>query len=455
MNHDFTQADRWTQLTFTEDDPAHADVDRWVDIMRRTQSQGLCISAGGYTAYYPTAIPYHHRSNRLGQRDLFGEMVDAARSLGMTVMARIDPHAVHPDAASAHPEWLALDERGEPMRHRRFADAWFTCPFGPYHREVIPAIAREIVRDYGVDAIFANRWEGHGGISYSDAARRSFRTETGLELPERADATDPAWPAYVQWRRRQLTELITIWNTAVRAERPGCLFIPNRGAMLLRDLDAEVAAPYYPTFFIDKQGREPGEAIWAAGRVGRRSRGSYPDRPVRLITSVGPEHPSHRWKDSVDSAAELKTWIVDGFVHGATPWFTKFSASIHDDRWIEPIVEAFGLHATVEQLFAQTAPTADVAVLDVLAVDDRNPFDAYNADSASENGFHHGLLEARIPFEYLDATSLGDGGSSGTLERFSCPGPPHDIGSPGGDRARHPPVRSRRRLRVGRSSLLA
>ena len=415
MKSGIAAANRWTQLTFTEDDPSSFDLDRWVDIVLRTKSNGACISAGGYIAYYPTAIPFHHRSRELGDRDLFGEFVEAANSLGVTVMARVDPHAVHEDAATAHPEWLHRDAGGDAVRHRTFPDAWLTCPFTSYYDQVIADIAREIVENYDVGAVFANRWEGPGEIPFSDAARRSFRSESGLELPVRPDHADPAWPQYVHWRRRRLSELIALWNRAVRDVRPSTCFIPNRGAMLLRDLDAEVVGPYYPAFFVDKQGRHLGEAIWEAGRVGRRCRGSFPGRPVSLITSVGPEHHLHRWKDSVNSADELKTWIVEGFVNGATPWFTKFSASIRDDRWIDPIADAFHLHATVEPVFEQTRPVADIALLDSVAVDDRNPTGAYSTESSAENGFYQALLEARIPFEYVDADYVGPA----NLEDFS------------------------------------
>ena len=406
MTSDIAAANRWTQLTFTEDDPASFDMDHWVDIMVRTKSNGACISAGGYVAYYPTEVPFHYKSRELGDRDLFGEFVEAANSLGITVMARVDPHAIHEDAATAHPEWLHRDAGGDAVRHWTFPDAWLTCPFTAYYDDVISEIAREIVGNYAVGAVFANRWEGPGQLPFSEAARRSFRNESGRELPLRPDRADPAWSDYVHWRRRRLTELIAVWNRAVRDVRPSASFIPNRGAMLLRDLDAEVVGPYYPAFFVDKQGRHPGEAIWVAGRVGRRSRGSFPDRPVSLITSVGPEHHLHRWKDSVNSADELRTWIVEGFVNGATPWFTKFSAAIHDDRWIDPIVDAFNLHAIVEPAFEQTRPVADVAMLDSVAVDDRNHSGAYSAESQAENGFYQALLEARIPFEYVDATRV-------------------------------------------------
>ncbi len=68
--------------------------------------------------------------------------------------------------------------------------------------------------------------------------------------------------------------------------------------------------------------------IWYAGRVGKRIKGVFPDRPINLTTSVGPEQHTHRWKDSVDAPDELVTSIVNGFIHGADPWFTKFNARI-------------------------------------------------------------------------------------------------------------------------------
>ena len=113
----FRSATRWTQLTFAEDDPAHFDLDFWVETMRRTRSNALCLSAGGYIAYYPTKIDYHYRSAFLGDSDPFGELVEQARRLGMHVMARVDPHAIHGDAAEAHPEWLARDRDGQPIDH--------------------------------------------------------------------------------------------------------------------------------------------------------------------------------------------------------------------------------------------------------------------------------------------------------------------------------------------------
>src|SRR5919107_1388029 len=60
---------RWAQLTLAENDPGTYDPQFWLDYFRRTKADAVCLSAGGCVAYYPTAVPFHHRSEWLGQSD--------------------------------------------------------------------------------------------------------------------------------------------------------------------------------------------------------------------------------------------------------------------------------------------------------------------------------------------------------------------------------------------------
>ncbi len=399
-------ATRWTQVTFTEDDPGRMDIGFWTDVMRRSRSNASCISAGGYMAFYPTRIPHHYRSAALGDTDPFGDLVEASRSLDMAVMARVDPHAIHADALAAHPEWAALDEDGNPVEHWAFPGIFVTCPFGTYNREFTTEVAREIVREYDVDAIFANRWQGHG-ISYSEAAQRSFFDATGLHLP-RGPRTpdDPAWQAYPGWRRQQLSGLVGLWDDAVKDLKPHVRFFPNLGSVAVQDLERELVEEHYPMLFIDRQGRHGSEAPWSAGRNGKRSRSVFRDRPVGLITSVGPEEPVHRWKDSVGSPAETQAWIVDGFAQGLLPWFTKFKGEVLDTRWVQPVVDAFVLHERVEELLARTSIRADVAVLDPtrrMAAKAGAPLEVMHADNDLHgHGVYQALVEAGLPFEFVN-----------------------------------------------------
>lgn len=397
--HWYDGEQRWTQLTFVEDDPLTFDLDEWADVMDRTSSTAICISAGGYIAFYPTNIPLHYRSTHLGNRDLLGEVVDLARSRGMSVMARIDPHAVHQDVVDAHPEWIARTEDGEHFEHWAYPGTFVTDAYGDYNWEFTTAVAREVAAEYDVDAIFANRWQGHGP-SYTETARRLFRTASGLELPTSADpAGGEAWSTYHRWRRHRLSELVAHWDEQVRAVKPSVRFIPNLGSFAAGELDDSVARDHVPFFLVDHQARNEGETQWAAGRDAKRTRSIYPDKPVGLITSVGPESHGYRWKDSVNASAETVSWIVDGFVHGAFPWFTKFAARIHDTRWIDAVEHAFALHRDVARLWQDARPAAEVCVWDVDGplVDGRV--------RAAGSGIYQALVELRVPFEYINDRS--------------------------------------------------
>src|SRR5205085_1383231 len=99
-----------------------------------------CLSAGGIVAYYPTDVPFHHRSAFLGGTDPFGDLVKGCRALGMQVIARTDPHATREGTRAAHPDWIAAGRDGGPTRHWANPELWVTCALGPYNFVFMDAI---------------------------------------------------------------------------------------------------------------------------------------------------------------------------------------------------------------------------------------------------------------------------------------------------------------------------
>ena len=388
------------------------DPDWWIELFARTRSNATCLSAGGYIAYYPSKVPFHHVSTFIGDGDPFGRLVDGARAQNMHVMARVDPHAIHQDAADAHPEWIAHDKHGKPRRHWAFPEVWVTCAYGSYNAEYMPEVVKEIVRDYDVDAVFANRWQGHG-VCYCASCREKFAAFSGHDLPMVADAADPGWRDWTAWRRQVLTKMVVEWDEAVKAIRPHASFIPNMGGASLMEFDLKLIETHCPFLVVDDQGRRGLEAVWKAGRNAKRMRATFRDRPVILITSVGPEE-EYRWKDSVTTGPEITSWIANGATHGMRPWFTKFNGVVPDARWVQPVVDAFALHARMEPVLHAMTPTADIAILDPATTLRHWASDQRSIPEADEYGFYHALIEAKLPFEFLsDQMMTADG-----LDRF-------------------------------------
>ncbi|MDB5588586.1 MAG: hypothetical protein JWP26_3556 [Devosia sp.] len=410
----YQSATRWTQLTLVEDDPQSFDINFWFRVFDDTKSNATCLSAGGYVAYYPSRIALQHVSRFIGDTDPFGDLVAGARARNMHVVARVDPHAVHADVAAAHPEWISVTAEGELRRHWSYPEAYVTCAWGAYNREFMTEVIREIAHDYDIDAIFANRWAGHG-VCYCAHCTADFRAKTGFELPRTRDPHSPIWQAWLGWSRDVLTELVGHWNAVVASERPHGRFIPNIGNSSMLDFELDEIKRFCPILFVDHQGRTGVVPIWSAGRDGKRMRGVMGNKPIGLVTSTSIEE-KWRWKDSVQSPEEIRMWMIDGLAHGLRPWFTKFNAKVHDSRWLPPIAETFALHAELEPDLESLEPTAEIAMLDPSTMLRAWHADDRDGAEGHELGFYHALIEARLPFDLLSDLVIDDA----ALDRYKA-----------------------------------
>jgi hypothetical protein len=155
---------RCGQLNLNERDPVTLDVTKWIDYWASLKLNALLLNGGGIVAFYPTAIPHHHRSEFLGTRDLFGELVAAAKGKEMRVVSRMDCNYAYEDALRAHPEWFERNLDGSPRPHGESPWLFKTCMFSSYFTQQMPAIYREINARYPVDGFFTNGWPSTGRV---------------------------------------------------------------------------------------------------------------------------------------------------------------------------------------------------------------------------------------------------------------------------------------------------
>lgn len=391
---------RWAQLTLVEDDPATVDIPFWLDYFRRTRSDAACLSAGGCVAYYPTEVPFHHRSAWLGDRDVLGDLVAGCRRLGMVVVARTDPHATYDDVEAAHPDWIAVDADGKPRRHWASPEMWVTCGLGPYNFEFMTEVKREIMARYRVDGLFVNRWDG-SGTCYCQHCRAGFHAATGHELPRTADPRDPVQREYRQWREERLFALWRLWDSEVRRINPDSCVIPNAGGGATSRLDMKRIGELAPMLVADRQARHGLMAPWAIGMNAKEYRAAMGQKPVVGLFSVGVEE-AYRWKDSVQSADEIRLWTADLLANGMRPWFTKFAGTLHDPRWLQPVEKIFTWCHGAERYLRNERPLARVGL-----VYSQQTAWFCGGDRVRERvedpalGWYQALVESRIPFEMV------------------------------------------------------
>jgi hypothetical protein len=153
--------------------------------------------------------------------------------------------------------------------------------------------------------------------------------------------------------------------------------------------------------FADRQARQGLMPIWANGKNAKEYRAGLGMKPIGGIFSVGIEEP-YRWKDSVQSDAELRAWVAEGTANGLRPWFTKFSGTLYDQRWLARVERIYEWHHRVERYLRNERPLARVGL-----VFSQQTAAFYGGDRARARvedhtlGFYHALVESRVPFEMV------------------------------------------------------
>src|SRR3989442_536175 len=105
---------RCGQINFNERDPLTMDADAWMGYWASLKVNAVLLNGGGIVAFYPTEVPFHHRSRFLGSRPPFGEMVAAATKRHNRVVARMDFQLGWGEDLRAHSAKLERDRDSSP-----------------------------------------------------------------------------------------------------------------------------------------------------------------------------------------------------------------------------------------------------------------------------------------------------------------------------------------------------
>jgi hypothetical protein len=401
----FDRSMRWAQLAFVENDPGNYDPDFWLDYFRRIHADGALLSAGGIVAFYPTDVPLHHRSEWMKNTDPLGYLVNGCRKMNMSIILRTDPHAARQNVYEAHRDWIAVGPDGKQRRHWANKDLWVTCALGPFNFDFMTQVNKEIMERYQPEAIFSNRWSGHG-ICYCEHCVKNFRKFSGFDLPKTTQSglstamasgniSDPAYRQYRVWRTQRLKELWFLWDSEIRKQKSTARYIPNGFP------DKLVTGKHSDFFFADQQARSGVIPPWSNGKHAKELRATMGMKPQIGIFSVGVEEP-YRWKDSVQSNAEIKVWVAEGVANGLRPCFVKFGGNIFDKRWMDTVEKMYLKYYHIEPYLRNIAPVVRVGVVyseQTEANYGGKPWQKNFDDHAY--GIYHALIEDRVPFEMV------------------------------------------------------
>ena len=149
-----------------ERDPLTLDAEAWADYFASLKVDALLMGGGGIVAFYPTEVPYHHRSAFLGARDLFGDMAAAARRRGLP-RGRAHGLQLHATRMRSGRGRNGSSGTATARRAPHGESTWLfkTRMFSPYFTEQMPAIYREMNWRYSARRLLHQRWPSTGELT--------------------------------------------------------------------------------------------------------------------------------------------------------------------------------------------------------------------------------------------------------------------------------------------------
>jgi hypothetical protein len=410
---------RCGQINYNEVDPIKIDPEAWMDYWASLKVNAVLVNGGGIMAFYPTRVPYHHRSQFLGSRDVLGEMVTAARKRGFRVVARMDCNLAYQEALDAHPEWFERNRDGSARPHAECPWLYKTCTFSTYFTEQMPAIYREINAHYPVDGFFTNGWPSTAapGVCFCDACQKVFRDKVRGVPPESADASSLLYRRYYAACMDRVLEIWKLWQSVAQEKKPDSVYVGNLGGGIETVKSVKKLGEVAAWFNADHQGRSGTTPIWNCAQQGRVAQSVMNGRPITNVTgayAVG--RPG--WRHTSQSYVEMGMWLAQTVASGMVPWFHWLGGSPEDNRWRNPGRDIYTWLASNEPDFRNRRSIADLAVLYP-----QSTISFYRRGGGRDQavtgadylqGLYYTLLEGRFLFDFVHQENL----SAENLSRY-------------------------------------
>ncbi|TVR51761.1 MAG: Tat pathway signal protein, partial [Spirochaetaceae bacterium] len=411
----YRRAYRWGQTNITEIDPSRYDSGLWREQWRRTRIHGVIVNAGGIVFYYPSNYPEVHRAEYLGERDLFGEIVDAAHEDGLVVLARMDSNRVHEPFFVEHPEWCSRDADGNPYRA---GELYVTCVNSAYYTEFLPSVLREIAERYKPEGFTDNSYSGlnRNKICYCANCQKQFRDSSGHELPTRADWDSPVFKAWIRWNYDCRVRNWDINNAATRAAGgEHCHWVGmNSGDFVAQGVNFRDSKRIFERSEIvmaDHQSRPMVPGFRQNGEAGKMMHGllGWEKLIPESMAMYQHGHGQPVFRVASKPEPEVRLWAVEGFAGSIQPWWHHIGA-FHEDRrqyrYAAPLLE---WHEKNEDVLFDRTPVASIGV--VWSQENTDFFgrdDAHVRVSLPFIGMTQALTRARFPYLPVHADQIAE-----------------------------------------------
>lgn len=411
MNPWYKRTYRWCQTNLTEDDPIKCDIEFWKKYWQEADIQGVIINCGGIVSYYQTEKPFQYKAKYLGDQDFYAKFSNAARELGLTVIARMDINCTTKEFYEKYPSWFCIDREGNPIKTQ---GRYVACVNGGYYKEFIPLILKEIILKYRPDGFTDNSWTGLGKnqICYCNSCQQDFKNKFGLELPKEVAWKDPVYRKWIRWsydcriKNWQLFNQIT-----AKYGGPDCLWLGMINADPFqtgnRFFDIKRLVKDTPFLFCDHQSRDMYNGFEQNSLNGALLRMAS-DNDALVAESMAQYYKGIRtFRLTANPKEETLKWMLSGIAGGILPWIHFVGGGTLDRRKFNTSKKLYEWHKKYENFLVRRKNIANVGI-----VWSQQNIDFYGREDVLEKsaypwiGFTRVLSKYSIPFLPIHADDI-------------------------------------------------
>lgn len=368
--------------------------------VREFGATALVTNIGGIVAFYPTQLELQYTNPYLKGRDFAGEMIEAARAEGLTVLGRFDLSKTRVEAYAAHPDWFMKTRAGEPIISE---GAYHACPNGDWAQKYSFEIMGEAVPRYICDGYFFNmtgyrttNYQGTPhGICACENCQRRFKAMYGLELPKTDGFKNPIWTTYIEFQERTVNELSTKVRSFIDQFTDAPILSWNTYSLVGRGE-------------IHRRLHHHDEWAYMSGDQARWAMARNPGLP---FSSTSTAHIDYPWRQATETAACHLLRFAQQLGTGAQlDLYLMGTIDDQDDpSYLPPVSELFKWHEAHKGFYDGLKPSAKVALYSSYNNDRYGGVGGFTDRSDAYRGAYKALVDARIPFWMVNDLRIADG----------------------------------------------
>ena len=366
--------------------------------LRDFGATAMLFNVGGIFSWYPSTLELQAPNPLLERdRDLVGEMVEAAHAADIRVIGRYDLSKGTRTAFDAHPEWFCRGLDDKPFEYHGTYQA---CVNGGWYRAQSMEVMRETLARYPLDGLFFNMFGflrtdysyGKYDVCHCDNCQRAFKEFSGKDLPRSYDPSEPALRDYLRFQDVTSQELRTEFRTLIKSIRPD-IAISNNGK--------------HSDFFrgeVNRRLDRDQEWIYQSGEQARTYRSMGANR-IRYSSAVT-HFVDFPWRYASESAPLQSLRLAQQLANGADPHYYFMGEPSQPDR--EPLAEMrkiFDLHSRYQSQYANLESVASVG----LYASAKSARFGRSVSTKAFRGAYQALMDAGIVFDVVhDSRAVDD-----------------------------------------------